>query len=371
MLQLCLKALRDGHGAWLDRKARDRRDNALVVEPGIFVDRAIAHWPSEFVVYGDDLILWVGRSGDDIQQDVRISLLSSGGYSGFLYENQKEWLSGDLDLPRIHTNELRSGHGESGLATSIESVALDVAAIEREFDEPLSCLCTPYRVPEELRPNGVSYLGQERLQTYLKTLAETIRDREMTLSAFRPGGLVATSLAVWEPMLSVIFLGLRTGREPDAIVECLQGFDMAGKRGAIEELVQRAHRRFRGADSGQAAAGMRQRLAVLRRRWAGTIRNANPIAVAVLGMTAFAGWIDASWAWVIVGAGLRSVDRWPSWRKSLAAARHIDTEIGPPASFRAGIGLLVAAGVLGTTLLCALVFALGRGVALVWGLHAG
>jgi hypothetical protein len=109
MLQLCLKALRDGHGAWLDRKARDRRDNALVVEPGIFVDRAIAHWPSEFVVYGDDLILWVGRSGDDIQQDVRISLLSSGGYSGFLYENQKEWLSGDLDLPRIHTNELRSG----------------------------------------------------------------------------------------------------------------------------------------------------------------------------------------------------------------------------------------------------------------------
>jgi len=49
---------------------------------------------------------------------------------------------------------------------------------------------------------------------------------------------------------------------------------------------------------------------------------------------AVAGWLDWSWAWVLIGVGVLLIDAWPNHRRAVVAARHIDTEVAPPMSFR-------------------------------------
>jgi hypothetical protein len=78
------------------------------------------------------------------------------------------------------------------------------------------------------------------------------------------------------------------------------------------------------------------------------------------------GWFDLSWAWVPVGAAILALDGWPNWRRALLSARYIDAEYAAPVSFRGGIALVIAVSLLANTLLCALAFALGRGLALWW-----
>jgi hypothetical protein len=65
-------------------------------------------------------------------------------------------------------------------------------------------------------------------------------------------------------------------------------------------------------------------------------------------------------------ATILALDGWPNWRKAWVRARYIDTEYAPPMSFRGGIALVIAVSLLANTLLCALAFALGRGLALWW-----
>ena len=72
------------------------------------------------------------------------------------------------------------------------------------------------------------------------------------------------------------------------------------------------------------------------------------------------GW---SWAWMLIGVGVLSIDAWPQRRKAAAVARHIDTEVAPPMSFRPGIALVIGWEIVGDAILCALAFALGRGAA--------
>ena len=61
-----------------------------------------------------------------------------------------------------------------------------------------------------------------------------------------------------------------------------------------------------------------------------------------------------------------ALDSWPKWRKASVVARYIDTEYAPPMSFRGGITLAFAVSLLANTVLCALAFALGRGLVLWW-----
>jgi hypothetical protein len=81
---------------------------------------------------------------------------------------------------------------------------------------------------------------------------------------------------------------------------------------------------------------------------------------------AFGDDVELIWVWVPVGAAILALDAWPNWRKALVHPRYIDTEYAPPMSFRGGIALVIAVGLLANTLLCALSFAFGRGLALWW-----
>jgi len=336
-----------------------------VVEPSFFVERDITEWPREVIVKGDDLVLYVDKGDDDEplpSLSVQI-ILQSSGYIRFLYDNQEDWLSGENQLSGIPSFEVKSMREAPTIAVATELVVLDVAAMEADDPETL-CISDPYRPPEKLRPVPANYSTLKRFQGFLKALADAIRDPELALSAFRRGGMVEQNLYVGH-VFAVIYLALRTGREPGAVVECLSGFDISGARAGLEELARRAHRRMHGANTEpQTTAGrLRRRLAALRRRWRDTVRTAwfHRLAVAVALLMAVAGWLDWSWAWVFAGVGVLSIDTWPGWRKAVAVARHIDTEVAPPMSFRAGIALAIGWEMLANAILCALAFVLGRG----------
>lgn len=348
-------------------RPKELSDDIPVVESSFFVERDITEWPREVIIKGDDLVLYIDKGDDDEplpSLSVQI-ILQSSGYIRFLYDNQEDWLSGEIELPGIPTFEVKSKREAPTIAVATELVALDVAAME-EGDPETVCLSDPYRPPEKLRLVPANCPTPERFQGFLKALADAIRDPELALSAFRRGGIVEQNLCVGH-VFPVIYLALRTGREPGAVVECLSGFDISGARGGLEELARRAHRRMHGADTEpQTTAGrLRRRLAALRRGWRDTVRTAwfHRLAVAVALLMAIAGWLDWSWAWVFVGVGVLSIDTWPDWRKAVAVARHIDTEAAPPMSFRAGIAQAIGWEMLGNAILCALAFALGRGAA--------
>src|SRR5262245_5123941 len=245
-------------------------------------------------------------------------------------------------------------------------VALDMAAMEKDDPETV-CLSEPYRPPEKLRPVPANCPTPERFQGFLKALADVVRDPELALAAFRRGGMVEQNLYVGDDIFPVIYLALRTGRAPGAVVECLSGIDISGARGGLEELARRAERRMHGADTeAQTTAGrLRRRLAALRRRWPDAVRTAwlHRLAVAVALLMAIAGWLGWSWAWVFVGVGVLSIDNCQDWRKAVAVARHIDTKAAPPISFRGGIVLVIGWEIVRDAMLCALAFALGRGAA--------
>jgi len=338
-----------------------------VVEPSFFVERNITEWPREVIVKGDDLVLYIDK-GDDDEPLPSLSaqiILQSRGYFSFLYDNQEDWLSGEIELPGILTFEVKSNREAPTIAVVTELVALDVAAMEEEHPGTV-CLSDPYRPPEKLRPVPANCPTPERFQGFLKALAEAVRDPELALSAFRRGGMVEQNLYVGH-VFPVIYLALRTGREPGAVVECLSGFDISGAREGLEELARRAHRRMHGADrEPQTTAGrLRRRLAALQRRWRHAVRAAwfHRLAVAAALLMAMAGWLDWSWVWVFVGVGVLSIDACRNWRKAGAVARHIDTEVAPPMPFRAGIALVIGWEIVGNAILCALAFALGRGAA--------
>lgn len=338
-----------------------------VFEPTFFVERDIAEWPREVIVKGDDLVLYINKGDDDEplpSLSVQI-ILQSSGYIRFLYDNQEDWVSREIELPGIPTFQVKSNREAPTIAVVTELVALDVAAMEEEHPGTV-CLSDPYRPPEKLRPVPANCPTPERFRGFLKALAEAVRDPELTLSAFRRGGMVEQNLYVGH-IFPVIYLALRTGREPGAVVECLSGFDISGARGGLEELARRAHRRMHGADTEPrtTAGRLRRRLAALRRSWRDAVRTAwfHRLAVAVALLMAIAGWLDWSWAWVFVGAGVLSIDAWPNWRKAGVVARHIDTEVAPPMSFGAGIAVVIGWEIVGNAILCALAFALGRGAA--------
>src|SRR5688572_7497342 len=95
-------------GLWLRPKEQPSAD-IRVVEPGFFVERDITEWPREVVVKGDDLALYVDKGEDD---DPLPSLfvqivLQSRGYNSFLYDNQEDWLSGEIELPGIPALEVK------------------------------------------------------------------------------------------------------------------------------------------------------------------------------------------------------------------------------------------------------------------------
>jgi hypothetical protein len=346
---------------------KELSDDIPVVESSFFVERDITEWPREVIVKGDDLVLYIDKGDDDEplpSLSVQI-ILQSSGYNRFLYDNQEDWLSGEIELPGIPTFEIKSKREAATIAVVTELVAVDVAAMEEDDPEPV-CLSDPYRPPEKLRLVPANCPTPERFQGFLKAVADAIRDPELALSAFRRGGIVEQNLYVGH-VFPVIYLALRTGREPGAVVECLSGFDISGARGGLEELARRAHRRMHGADTEpQATAGrLRRRLAALRRRWRDAVRTAwfHRLAVAVALLMAIAGWLDWSWAWVFVGVGVLSIDNWPDWRKAVAVPRHIDTEAAPPMSFQGGIALVIGWEIVGDAMLCALAVALGRGAA--------
>lgn len=200
-------------------------------------------WPERFVVKSDDLILEVAKGyGDSAQQDLQITVRSSG-YPKFLYDNRLDWPSGNLKLPWIHVR-LKGRRGRPALATAVHTVVLDIAEMEREFEGSVLCACLPYRSPERLLPIGATHLGEERLRTYLRTLAVAIADPESAISAFKPGGAIAENLVAFDATCPVIYLALRTGRNPDAVIECLSGFDISERREEIAEFVRRAHMRM-------------------------------------------------------------------------------------------------------------------------------
>src|SRR5262245_18970610 len=88
----------------------------------------------------------------------------------------------------------------------------------------------------------------ERFQGFLKALADVVRDPELMLSAFRHGGMVERNLYVGDDVFPVIYLALWTGREPGAVVRMRLGLRRL-RRGGLEELARRAHRRMHGADT--------------------------------------------------------------------------------------------------------------------------
>ena len=216
-----------------------------ITAPHDFVERGIRDWPRDISFECDDLVLSVGKGyGDKTRQDIQITV-QSAGFFRFLSDNQSDWISGELTLPKIHTRvrpeKKKSAKAELAVATFLMSP--DPEATERQGDGA-SCLSAPYQFSEKLRPIEISHLGEQRLQTYLQTLAETICDPELTLSAFKPGGVVAANLVVWEPILSVIYFALKTGRQPGAVLECLSDFNVSDTREGLSVLVERAHARM-------------------------------------------------------------------------------------------------------------------------------
>jgi hypothetical protein len=338
-------------------------DKTPVVGPDFLVHAEIPSWPERFIVKSDDLLLEVAKGyGDQAQQDLQITVCSSG-YSRFLYDNRHDWPSGELKLPWIHV-WLRGHRARSSLATAVYCIVLDATELERGLGRNFLSLHAPYRMPEGLGTIGVTHLGEERIQTYLRALVDAISSSELALSAFNPGGVVAENLYVGDAMCLVIYLALRTGRKPVAVMECLSGFDISQRRAGIEEFVKRAHMRMH--EPAAAAEGKRSRLTAPRRRTPGADRIANPVRWSVMISTGLVGWFELSWAWVPVGVTILALDGWPNWRKALVRARYIDTEYAPPMSFRGGIALVIAVSLLANALLCALAFALGRGLALWW-----
>jgi len=351
---------------WL--RPKELSSEIPVVDPSFFVERDITEWPREVIVKGDDLVLSVDRG--DVDESLPFLhaqiILQSSGYTRFLYDNQEYWLSGKNQLPGIPTFEVKSNREASTIASTVATVVLDMAAMKKDDPETV-CHSEPYRPPEKLRPVPANCPTPQRFQGFLKALADVVRDPELALAAFRRGGMVEQNLYVGEDVFPVIYLALRTGREPGAVVECLSGFDISGAREGLEELARRAHRSMHGADTEprRTAGRLRRRLAALRRRCRDAARTAwlHRLAVAVALLMAIAGWLDWSWAWVFVGVGVLSIDAWPQRRKAVTVARHIDTEVAPPMSFRAGIALVIGWEIVGDAILCALAFALGRGAA--------
>src|SRR5262245_39419051 len=238
-------------------RPKELRDNIPVVEPSFVVERDITEWPGEVIVKGDDLVLYIDKGDDDEPLPTLFAqiILQSSGYFRFLYDNQEDWLSGEIELPGIPTFEVKSNREAPTIAVVTELVALDVAAMEEEHPGTV-CLSDPYRPPEKLRPLPANCPTPERFQGFVKALAETVRDPELALSAFRRGGMVEQNLYVGH-VFPVIYLALWTGREPGAVVECLSGFNISGAREGLEELARRAHRRMHGADrEPQTTAGL-------------------------------------------------------------------------------------------------------------------
>jgi len=342
---------------------REVFDKTPAVGPDFLVDAEIPNWPERFIVQSDDLLLEVAKGyGDQAQQDLQITVCS-GGYSRFLYDNRHDWPSGELKLPWVHV-WLRGHPGRSALAIAVYSMVLDWKELERELGRDFLGLDAPYCMPEKLWPMKITHVGEKRIRTYLGTLADTISNPELALSAFKPGGVVAENLYVGDAMCPVIYLALRTGRKPAAVMECLSGFDISQRRAEMEEFVKCAHMRMH--EPAAAAEGKRSRLAAPRRRAPGADRVANPVRWSVMISTGLVGWFELSWAWVPVGAAILALDGWPNWRRALLSARYIDAEYAAPVSFRGGIALVIAVSLSANTLLCALAFALGRGLALWW-----
>src|SRR5215831_6099819 len=199
-------------------RPKDLSAEIPVVEPSFFVEQDITEWPREVIVKGDDLVLHVDKGDDEESLPsllVQI-ILQSSGYFRFLYDNQEDWLSGEIELPGIPTFEVKSNREAPTIAVVTELVALDVAAMEEEHPGTI-CLSDPYRPPEKLRPVPANCPTPERFQGFLKALAEAVRDPELALSAFRRGGMVEQNLYVGH-VFPVIYLALRTGREPGAVV---------------------------------------------------------------------------------------------------------------------------------------------------------
>jgi len=205
------------------------------------VDRDIRDWPGVVVYTGGDPILEVGKGyGDRAQQILQVTLFSSG-YTRFLYANQQDWLSGELNLPRFV--RLKSNRGRASVGTASYAVAFDAAIVARDIPDFL-CISEAYRFSELLQPIPFNYIGPARFQGFLKVLAGVVCDPELMLSAFRRGGFIATNFVGDKSIYHAIYRALRSGREPAAIIECLSDFDISDMREDIELFVKRAHGRM-------------------------------------------------------------------------------------------------------------------------------
>lgn len=60
-----------------------------------------------------------------------------------------------------------------------------------------------------------------------------------------PGGIVAETFAVFDRVYAAMFLALRTGRDPDAVMDCLSAFNIPGTREGVEVFVKCAYARMK------------------------------------------------------------------------------------------------------------------------------
>jgi hypothetical protein len=321
----------------------------------------ITSWPPRFIIKSGDLLVEVIKAddGDSAQQGLQIVVLSTE-FPRFLYDNRLDWPWRHLKLPWLHLL-LKGRRGRDTLASAIHSVALNAAELKSELGSVFQEIRTPYQSQERLCPIGFTHLGEERIKTYLRALAEAISDPELAVTAFQPRGVIAENLAAGDAG-TVIYLALKAGRKPDAVMECLSGFDISERRAEIEEFVKRAYMRMYEP----AAAARLPRPPRLRRGWRERVEIAKLIRWAVIIFAMLAGWLGGSWSLVALPAGVLSLQRLPDWQRALALGRHIDANYEPPISFGTGLGLALAASVLGNLLLCTVAFALGRVVALWW-----
>jgi hypothetical protein len=319
------------------------------------VHASITSWPPRFIIKSNDLLLDVAKDEDgQAAQHLQI-MVRSTDFPRFLYVNR-------LDLPWSHLKQLpwihlllKGGRSRDTLASAILSVALNAEELKSELGSIFREIRTPYQSPERLSPIGFTHLGEERIKTYLRALAEVISDPEAAISAFKPGGVIAQNLAAGDT-LTVIYLALKAGRKPDAVMECLSDFDISERREELEEFVKRAYMRMYEPE----AAARLPRPARPRRDWRERVKIPNLIRRAVIIFAMLAGWLGDSWRLVALPAAVLLLQSLPAWHQGLALGRHIDASAEPPISFEAGIGLAIAMSALANVLICIAAFALGR-----------
>ncbi len=215
-----------------------------IKDPRYFADKPIAAWPKDAELKCGDIVLWVYKSRPRYaaSQDLLMSLRSSG-YRKFLYQN-RDLFHRPLRPPRGY-RRLEKNKGEYALATVAVTSSLDPAETVRIGEGAFSCLEAEYRFPEVLETVRGAFLGQKRLQGYIAALAAAVCDPEQLLLAFMPGGIVAETFAVFDRVYAAMFLALRTGRDPDAVMDCLSAFNIPGTREGVEVFVKCAYARMK------------------------------------------------------------------------------------------------------------------------------